>query len=272
MEGQVAQAEITNLIGKLYEGKQERFPYERAIEIIKLSSWIMFPEEPRVLQHAQTTAAANLIRMLSSRELRRGNNRTEVIEEIARAVLLPIAVADSLLNPPLAHPFSMEIEAQSPDYWDAVDIVQFFFRCPKDLKPSLNKAIFFLESGGLGDERTMSAASLRSYWVKYAVSASFPVAEQLLGHSIIGLAPDSKAALKTAIKLADKPDELRTYLSAVKNVQETLISKLDEKSRARFKFIRFPEAVGDDVDVEHNPYETNQVELIRKYRAPVPEH
>ena len=40
-----------------------------------------------------------------------------------------------------------------PEYTHVSDLVAFFMHCPEDLRPSLNKAYFFIEEGGhLPDE------------------------------------------------------------------------------------------------------------------------
>ena len=86
-----------------------------------------------------------------------------------------------------------------------------FSTMPIDLKPSLNKAFFFLSEGGY--DYPISIATLKKYWSKFAPISPFVIGPKTLNMTkMFNLPPDGKSSFQDATKLLQNDGKLRDYL------------------------------------------------------------
>jgi hypothetical protein len=170
-------------------------------------------------------------------------------------------------------------ETQELDCQAGSRIVEFFVRCPPELKPSLNKAIFFISEDGFSNEYPSksivvqrSPSKLKAIWVALAPVLPFTFASDSLEMDIYKLAADDVAAFETVLeyfvlkKGADVIPIVEYFLRA-HFFQETLLAKLSPDSRERFSFIPTPKQFSG-VTCAVPPFSEEQLMLIRQYRAP----
>src|SRR5205807_9875555 len=145
---------------------------------------------------------------------------------------------------------------------DVYMAVEFFLTCPRELRPSLNKAIHFLENGGfnLGG----SAASLKNNWVKYLVSSPFAFVE----FPALDFQPDDLRHVPESIELLKDEDKLRRWFGQARCVQEQLVQRLDRTTRERFRFTEFPTEIAS-CPIKLSTYTPEQIQIIKSYRARV---
>ena len=144
---------------------------------------------------------------------------------------------------------------------DMYQVIQFFLSCPLELKPSLNKAIYFMERGGfpIGG----SSATLRANWVRYIVSSPFIFVD----FPAIDFQPDDVRHAAESIELLGNEDKLRRYFGMARFVQGEFLERLDVVTRKRFTFVDFPDGI-DDCLVKLPRYQQNKIDIIKSYRAP----
>lgn len=258
--------EVTDCIRLLCGFRREQHSYERALAAIRFSTWALWPDESAVREQARIAGAANLIVFLSGNKAKNASKRD--IESISKRELTPEVIAKTLRQPPFSDAFSNHIKLQLENLALVGELVYFIAACPIELKPSLNKAVFYVESGGLGRDYKWSRASLRDFWVTWAVSAPFYVAQETSEVALIGLAPDRDNDLKQAVRAVDNVDGIREYFGCAKLVQRTLVSRLSDRSMKRFEFVRFPQELKEYGEI--NPLTDEDIAIAARYRAPVP--
>src|SRR5262249_24832121 len=146
----------------------------------------------------------------------------------------------------------------------------FIIRCPKELNPSVNKALFFVRSGGLtvddheGNDIRLSPATLKDGWRACAASSPFLLtAPEFKLRAIVDL---DDGVLEAGRILQDVP-RLRKYFGAVRCIQNILLERLRDSSIRDIPFVDFPDTIKPYV-IEPRPFSPAQLEIIKSYKAP----
>ncbi|MDA9497667.1 hypothetical protein [Bradyrhizobium sp. CCBAU 11357] len=128
-----AKIDITDLIALLTGLRKEAFPFEKHIALLTFATWLQYPTDQAVLRHAQIVSAAACYIDSGGK-----HNPLVTVETLSFA----------LLDSPLTRPFVDTPTSFVTLSVAVTDIASFLLCCPSERKPSLNKALFFLESGG----------------------------------------------------------------------------------------------------------------------------
>ncbi|WP_128935511.1 hypothetical protein [Bradyrhizobium zhanjiangense] len=250
-------------IAVLTGGRREHFGKERETALVGFIAWMCYPNNPKVIAAAQAIGAANyLLNSKGDTRLPRSN------PHFSQATF-----ASTLIDYPLDASFK-ELDLEFDDLQNITEIVNFFMSCPDEQKPSLLKAIYFIDEGGFvpsdvrPEERRKykrSAATLKNSWRKLAVAAPFIWAASLDDFKIIfDLSPASPTMVKASSKLLSHRSALLDFFGNAKFCQEQLLSRFSPRT---FQFITFPSSVQSQ-PVQSEALDKAGIELIRTYRAP----
>ncbi|MBB4397194.1 hypothetical protein [Bradyrhizobium sp. ERR14] len=253
-----ANINITDLIALLTGLRKEVFAFERHIALMTFATWLHYPTDQDVLRHARVVAAAACF-------IHSGGKRNPL------ATIENLSVA--LLASPLRSPVG-DISTSSLTRSTAViGVADFFLRCPADKKPSLNKALFFINKGGAddpddpdGEKAARSIATLKVAWKGCASTAPFLWACAAIPDEIYSMLPDESGAFKRIEKILRNPKRLIQYFGVSKFVQECLLSRVDPASRPRFN-VKFPKGLLS-VESDLSPFDDRELEILARYRAP----
>jgi len=252
--------DVADLIKVICKIRQERYRFERHIALRTFSAWVFWPTNSRIIHHAKIVSAARVIRMVQEGDLPvEPSKKMECLANIVKEAMPLEPLADVLINPPLKDRFCLQAE-ESFGVTDIYQVIEFFLSCPIELRPSLNKAIYFMKRGGF--RFGSSSATLRANWVLYVTSSPFIFVD----FPAIDLQPDD-IRVAEGIKLLGNESKLVRYFGGAKYVQEQLMGRLDPTTRRRFKFVEFPREI-DARPVEIQPYSPRQIDIIKSYRAP----
>ncbi|MEY9161661.1 hypothetical protein [Bradyrhizobium japonicum] len=253
----------TDAIAVLTGGRREHFGKERETALVGFIAWMCYPKNPKLIAAAQAIGAANYF--LNSKDdtrLPRSN------PHFSQATF-----ASTLIDYPL-DAFFKELDLEFDDLQNITEIVNFFMMCPDEQKPSLLKAIYFIDEGGfvpsdvrLEERRKYkrSAATLKNSWRKLAVAAPFIWAASLDDFKIIfDLSPASPKMVKASRKLLSHRSALLDFFGKARFCQEHLLSRYSPRT---FQFIKFPSSVQSE-PVQSEALDRAGIELIRSYRAP----
>ena len=259
---------VTDLIETICGFRKETYPYERQIALLTFAAWTLFPNRLEVMNQARVVAAASVIQSIRRTRFPKAqkNKIEQMIDQIGRHSMEFESVAEILLNPPLIGDFKGEGEATWGNL-DASSIVAFLLRSPVELRPSINKAIFFIDAGGFGKDAKASQATLKKNWTQYAISSPFTLAGEYLESPIPFLMPDDPNAISMATRIVKNIKTVRKYFGCTKYFQEILLTRLDPSSLKRFSFVKFPTKLKPH-RVKIEPLELDQIELVKKYKAP----
>jgi hypothetical protein len=284
MTSQTAQSASDVDVGQLMEVicgfRKEVYPFEKYTALVTFSTWLRWHQHPDVVDIAGVVAAAHVILAIEDGEIKVPKGRRQIItDKIVEMEFTVLRAADALVTCCRLDSFEKASEQSAGWLSNVSQIVRFMIKCPAKQKPSLNKAFFFIDEGGFGDDMTIysrgeerpykvSPASLRSDWSNFAISGPFVLAaEHLDMEAILHLPPDSNESIADATKLLSSPAKLRTYFGLARHVQELLLQRLDKTSRERFPFVKFPDAITTHV-VEPQPLTADQMAIVDRYRAP----
>jgi hypothetical protein len=256
--------------------RPERFPFEKIVALITFSVWLHWPDKLEIIQQGRLIAIAHLILVVEENGLSTGKKREATVQKIIDKAFHPLDTAAALVQRELDFSFFEQVELQFAQHGDVESIARFITTCPKQYKPSLNKALFFISEGGFADEKEdagepykPSIATLKKSWVKYALQAPFILAEQfaLEPAELTMLPPDDANSIFIARDLLKEKAKLSEYFGKARYIQEQLLLRLDKASKNRFSFVRFP------VDIQSVPVDLPmladwQLEIIAKYKAP----
>jgi hypothetical protein len=253
----------TDAIAVLTGGRRERFAKECETALIGFITWMCYPKNPNIIAAAQAIGAANYF--LSSKH---GTKLPRSNPHFSQS-----AFASTLIDYPLnAH--LTELDLEFDDLQNITEIVNFFMMCPDEHKPSLLKAIYFIDEGGFvpsdirPEEKSKykrSAATLKNSWRKLAVASPFIWAANLDDFKIIfDLSPASPTMVKASKKILSRRSALLDFFGNARFCQEHLLSHFSPRT---FKFIKFPANVESE-PVQCEALNTAGIELIRSYRAP----
>ncbi|MEH2548690.1 hypothetical protein V1283_005335 [Bradyrhizobium sp. AZCC 2262] len=230
---------------------------------------MLFPTRPQTIRTAQIIGAANYFIHLPK------TRRASLVQ--ANPYFAQAAFAKTLLKFPLGDTFSMEFESAFNELANISELIEFFMICPIEQKPSLLKALHFIEQGGFvpddviesdRDAYIRSRSTLKVSWVNYAISGPFVwSAMQSKYEFITRLSPDLKSTINRVEQFLAKKSKVMEFFELARFCQTRLISRLDKRSRSRFRFLKFPPNVAQ-VDVELLELDSAQTAILKRYRPP----
>lgn len=149
-------------IAVLTKNRKQKFPAERELALIGFGAWVRFPNNARLVSATQILAAANYLLHLPTA------SRSRWIS--ANPFCSQEAFAHCLLDYPIeAFDISDWPELELNEILDILEIIDFFMKCPSEQKPSLLKAIYFIEHGGFASDEAnwrRSSTTLKNAWTK----------------------------------------------------------------------------------------------------------
>jgi hypothetical protein len=271
--------DVGRLIEILSGLRKEEYPFQRYVALLTFSTWLGWPSAPNVVEMAETVAVARVLLAIDRGEIEvRKSERDKVIQEVFHKALKPSTVATALAEPCLEARF--RDAAAEFNLWNVTAIVAFFLQCPERLKPSVNKALFFVSEGGFSDSITItrrgreipykaSSASLRNSWSRLVTSSSFAFAAVTDSLEVIfELSPDGEHSVSKAKPLLKKVDLLKGYFKYARHVQDGLLPRLDKATLNKYDFVTFPSSIVPST-VEFAQLTDDQQAIVRRYKAPM---
>jgi hypothetical protein len=259
---------LTDLVQLVCGDRVENFPFERQIAIMTFSVWLWHRDQLPVVEYGKLIAAAKVITEINRGTRKRmGPERAQTARTIFEAVATPERTAELLLQNPMMGSFRDDMNFEvTYGGEEAAAVAMFLLRCPSGLKPSLNKAFFFLSEGGY-DYKT-SIATLKKYWSKFAPISPFVIAAKKLNMiKMFNLPPDGETSFQDATELLRNDEKLRDYFGVSRFVQEKILSVIGTQIHKRIDFITFPRSI-EPRTFEFEPLRSEQLQLLAKYRAP----
>ncbi|MCK1378551.1 hypothetical protein IVB33_10985 [Bradyrhizobium sp. 24] len=249
--------------------RRQRFPLERELAFLGFVTWMLFPTKAQTVQTAQIIGAANyFLQLPKSRRATLARTNPYFAQDV---------FAKTLLKFPLGDTFRMEFESAFNELANITELIEFFMICPIEQRPSLLKALHFIEQGGFVPDdvketdrhaHTRSRSTLKVSWVNYAIAGPFIwSAMQSKYEFITRLSPDLKSTINRVDKFLARKDEVMEFFELARFCQDRLIPRLDERSRARFRFLKFPPNVAA-VDVGLSELDSAQAAILKDYRPP----
>jgi hypothetical protein len=268
MPSSTQKLDLTDLISLICLFRRENYVFERHLALLTFGLWVVEPNDINFVRHGRLVGAAQIVKSLvqKDRKISLSSQRRFLEQEFS-----PNLVSSALISPPMIGPFKDEIESRKNYLELAESIAETFLRAPpsklRTRRPSLNKAIHFIASGGYGRDFKFAPATIKRQWVTHAVIAPFLLVEPEVNIKLIGLAPDTPQWLKSTNAILNKKDELLEFFDLAKSVQETFVSKLDPVSRKRFLFVEFP-AQTESIPFEFEPFSGDEQKIYQSYSAP----
>lgn len=234
------QFDIDDTCRLLLDQRKELYPLEKHIKLSAFCTWLHDPNDPDIMPHAQTVAAANIY--YGCKDERRDAIPLISIEQLARA----------LADPVLASDYASWFMSLDPDLSAARDIIAFFVQCPVQKNPSLNKAFYFIENDGMVDmtgsreERLellklkRKTATLKAIWRVRARTSPFLLSAWMILPDICSLAPDYPDLFKITSRIIAKPKKLILFFQYANWCQEILKDRLDRSAKNSIDFVEFP--------------------------------
>jgi hypothetical protein len=261
------------------ENRPEMFPFERQIALMTLSVWLHCPHEPILVKYGQVKAAAKILSSIRNNTIKLpAATRKNVSHAIFAALFTEDLLPELLLKVPFTNNFEIEFWQRGKEIELVQRMSDFLITCPVSLKPSLNKAFFFISEGGfLG---TASTSAMKKIWSRFACVSPFATAATLLQihyamggkrmppvGNIFDLAPDHESAINKVKFLTEAGEIFSEYFGVVRFVQETIISLIGGQVRNEMGFVTFPESI-KTVSVDVDSFDDRQLQIIHQYRAP----
>jgi hypothetical protein len=277
---QTSEIDISQLMEIICGIRPERYPFQRYVALMVFSTWSAWPDASNVVELAETVAAARLVLEVNRNRIRVPKEKRKIlIDQISSMAFSTTRAAEALAEPCLDARF-FDCSAKARHYiWDVGVVAAFFLKCPLDMKPSLNKAFYFIDEGGFSDffsigkgqrqkPYKISIASLKQSWSKLAPSSSFSCSAQCLNlEAIYDLPPDGDGSIRIARRLLKNDNKLKLYFGTARYIQDELLNRLDHTSRDKFPFVEFPNSI-ISIPLVALPFERDQLDLLKKYRAP----
>lgn len=248
--------------------------FDREIALLAFVAHLKDPHNHETIEFARLVAACKIITLVEDRTIRLPtSNRERALKAIKRDYLAPSTVARFLgRGEQLIEQFGSFDDCDS--LFDVGLIVDFFVSCDSTLQPSLNKALYFIDSGGFTDgpfhskaplEGKVSSTTLKTAWQIYGNVACFGLASYSAGIPILDLRPDDTASIKKASRLLNS-NKLLWFFGIAKAAQNILLERLDRRTARRLAPIAFPNQV-PDLQINFGPLDKAQTELVRAYKA-----
>jgi hypothetical protein len=112
-----------------------------------------------------------------------------------------------------------------------------------------------------------SPSTLKKTWVNYVVVGPFVWSARSLDYEHILESPDRASTVKKTNKFLGRQTDVLEFFGMAKFCQERLISRLDARSRSRFRFIKFPPNIISS-DPELSDLDDTQLTISARYRPP----
>lgn len=202
------------------------------------------------------------------------DKKQAILREILEREMTHRHVNEVLIRRALIGSYHEEFEFQLSELSDVSGIAAFLFRCPTELKPSINKAMFFIEAEGYVDEEypddKASVATLKKSWVKYAIVSPFVFSAIYCEDDLIySLAPDNPNSIKAAKKYLINNEKLVRFFKLALQVQLKMAGLLDPRTLLWLELTTFPKGI-EPATEDVLPFEDHQLVILKKYKAPVP--
>jgi hypothetical protein len=259
----------SDAIAVVADYRKQRFPLERELAFLGFVTWMLFPMKPQAISTAQIIGAANYFLHLPKAR------RAKLIR--ASPYFFQETFARTLMKFPLGDTFRMEFECVFNELVNISELIDFFMICPTDQRPSLLKALHFIEAGGFvaddveendRNNYKRSRSTLTVSWVNYVVAGPFIwSAMQPKYEFIVRLSPDRVWTIGRVGRFLAQKNEVMKFFGLAKFCQDRLISRLDKRSRSRFRFLNFPPNV-TPLEVEFPEFDPSQTAILKKYRPP----
>lgn len=263
--------DLSGIAGLLLGNAPERYPFEREIEWIAFQTWLLSPDQPALVPHGKRVSAARAMRgLLDGEEWTKGiADPLQNLASIVAHVFEPRAITEVLLDHEFIFRFRDDLPSQVDGLWGVERIVEFFLSVDSipSLKPSLNKAMFFIDYGGYGKDAKRSLSSLKNDWVKYAVCSPFIYAAGGFDFDDFWIAPDDEDAIAHAANSLDEEGWLQDFFGQALHTQNALLKNLDRSTVKRFKFLDFPDFI-KPIPAETSALDAEQLKILKEYRAP----
>jgi hypothetical protein len=266
---QIRKFDPSDAIAVITGHRKERVLMERELTLLAFITWMLFPNRLAFVSSAQIIGAANYYLNLSPAQRRKTVRDNPHFSQDA--------FAKALLRSPLGDTFTIEFELACYETVNISEIIEFFMICPAELRPSLLKALHFIEQGGFiaddvdkseRDQLVRSAATLKKTWVKHVVAGPFIwAADSSEFEGLLSLAPDQTKTIAAVKKFLAHRRDILNFFGLARFCQERLISRLDERSRSRFRFVKFPPNVVP-IESELPELDAVQMAVLKRYRAP----
>jgi hypothetical protein len=277
--------DLPRLIEVICGFRKERYPFEKYVALLTFSVWLLIPKEDDCVRRAELISAASVILAINNGKLGvPSSKKHSVIDRIAKTMLPTLKVADALVN---------RFEIDSDAVMDSNFIASFIFRCPKELNPSVNKALYFMKKNGFTEELnrpgddtpgTMSPATLKEGWSTCAASSPFAYVallrkrldvippdvegdELLTLPEIMDLEIDEEDGVLEAGRILQDVPRLREFFGYARYIQDVLLDRLHESSIKKIPFVEFPDTIQPLV-IEPRPFSPAQLKIIGGYHAP----
>jgi hypothetical protein len=264
---------ISDVIAVICGQASEQCLFEKEVSLLTFSAWLSFPNNEAFITHARTVGTALLIDAVLGKSVVRPKLK---VDKAITALMDRFWPTELLLRSLLQNPWgdiAFCLETTEMDAAAVIEIVEFLLRCPRDYKPSLNKALFFISTGGFqtDEDREMiharSISTLKSVWTSFAVASPFLCAAKLLELPLRGLGADNTESISKLKKLLKTPQLMLHYFGVARFIQEELLERLTLRSRSNFEFVEFPKAIRA-LPFELRDLDSAQLRLVKKYRAP----
>jgi hypothetical protein len=231
---------------------------------------MLFPNDPAFVIASQVVGAANYYTHLKS------NSRVHIARQ--NPFFSSTAFAKTLLTYPAVGPLKENWSmAAEYDVGDIIHIIEFFLNCPIEAKPSLLKALYFIDRGGFvpdvsglseGDRRGRSPTTLKTNWVRQRERGPFLWAAAVSKYDFLfDISPEERSSIRKIERFLSRPNAVHEYFGIARFCQERLYDRLDSRSKSHFRFIKFPATVAS-VEMELQGFNPAQMNLLRQYRAP----
>jgi hypothetical protein len=267
-------------VGELYDclagRRAERVAHERQISLLIFSSWLHCSLDPVTELDAQTTASALIVVALSKGILTPVHSVDQDISAIVEKYMPPSIAAALIISKDQDRiGFSLEQESHLYEMNIAEAQASFLLQLPSEMKPSLNKAHFFLDSRGYDRPSVdkahdyydrASPTTSKQAWTRYSHISPFLLAARLCGLSDIQfLPPDDLSSVEGCKQFS--PEKMQQLFGMAITIQKQLNRRLSRTGAKRLKFPKLPaDIVGYQISLPR--FTVAQLELVTKYRAP----
>jgi hypothetical protein len=271
--------DVPDLMSVLCDFRKERFPFEKYVSLMTFSTWLHVPEHPNIVAQSRITAVALVLLSVNAGSLAvPTSKRQSTIEAICASAFDAVDAATVLVNRAVPSTFEAGFEGERGLY-DAAAVAAFIIRCPMEMKPSVNKALFFIDEGGFTgdafndesdkDQRyTVAPATVKKGWSMAAIATPFWLSADRLKLTSIGdLPPDNEMSIQKAGELLADPAQMQKYFGTARFIQDQLMQRLRDSVRHKLQFVRFSDTIAIN-EIPSRPFNSTQLDIIRKYRAP----
>lgn len=254
--------------------RTEEYELERLVGYTKFLTWLIAPNDERLINLAGKIAVARAMR-----DTMRGNNplvpegsEEEYLRRVSQIHFSPQAISYCLLTTRDTPDPRLTYVILRHDAEFSARILRFLVQLDQeqgliDGPPSVNRAMRFVGDKGYDyfPDGT-SHQKIKEEWSKTAASAPFLTADYLEENFITYIPPTNRAFFTAYLTMFGEDASFRRFLGASRYLQERAIALLHPSSREKIKFVEFPVSV-EPVPVPFEPFDERQRKLITEYRV-----